>query len=113
MQFQLCVIDDGKGFATGNEMAAIDAFNQQLIDAKQWVLAGGLAGPDQSILIDNTGSELSIARDSLMPPTPYYAGFWILELDDLETAEDLAVAASKVCNRRIELRRFLSLEDVQ
>lgn len=113
MQFQLCVIDDGHGFATDQEMADISALNQRMMDDGQLVFAGGLAGPDQSFMIDNRGDEPLIEAISLMAPTPYYAGFWIIEVADGDVARELALSASRACNRRIELRRFLTLDEVE
>ena len=36
----------------------------------------------------------------------YIAGFWIIEASDLDVALKLAAEASKVCDRKIEVRPF-------
>jgi hypothetical protein len=38
----------------------------------------------------------------------YLAGFWIIEAPDLDVALKLAAEGSKACNRKIEVRPFLS-----
>jgi hypothetical protein len=35
-----------------------------------------------------------------------FSGLWIIDVADAETAEKLAFAASKACNRKVELRPF-------
>ena len=107
MRFQLCVIDDGRGLASDDEMATISAFNERMAEAGYREFAGGLAGPDHSLLIDNRSGVPEIEVASLMAPIPYYAGFWIINVPDVSVAQELAIEASKVCNRRIELREFL------
>ena len=57
MQYLVSVIDDTTGSATGNEMAAIDAFNDRLRADGQWVFAAGLASPSTATVIDNRGEE--------------------------------------------------------
>ena len=112
MQFQLCVIDDGVGLATPEEMEAISAFNERMADAGQRVLAGGLASPSESIMVDHRGSSPIVTQESLMPELPYYAGFWVVDVSDFETVRQLSIEASRACNRRIEIRRFLTREDI-
>jgi hypothetical protein len=56
MKYLVSVIfDDTAGLATPDEMAAIDAFNDQLQAEGHWVFAGGLAGPSTATVIDNRG----------------------------------------------------------
>src|SRR6202030_4815426 len=46
MQYLVSVINDTAGLATPDEMAAIDAFNDDRLMAEgHWVFAGGLAAP--------------------------------------------------------------------
>jgi hypothetical protein len=84
MQYLVSVIDDttdelGRtGIATSAEMAAIDVFNDRLIAEGHWVFAGGLALPGTATVIDNRGEEAIFTE------------------------------GSKACNRKIEVRPFLS-----
>jgi hypothetical protein len=34
----------------------------------------------------------------------YFSGFWIVKVDSLETAQQLAAEGSRACNRKVELR---------
>lgn len=42
MRYLISVIDDTTNSATGDEMAAIDQFNERLRTNGHWVFAGGL-----------------------------------------------------------------------
>jgi hypothetical protein len=101
------VIDDTSGSASGDEMTAIDAFNDSLQADGHWVMAAGIAAPSHAEVIDGRHGHESIRAGSLFDGTEYFSGFWIVETDDLETARRLASAGSRACNRRVELRPFL------
>jgi hypothetical protein len=102
------VINDSTDLATAEEMAAIDVFNEQIIAEGHWVFAGGLGGPDSATVIDNRGGEAMVTDGPFLESKEYLVGFWILEADDLDVALRLATEASKACNRKVEVRPFLS-----
>lgn len=106
LKFVVFVIDQVSNSAAGDEMARIDAFNEKLESASQLVLAVGIAGPDASTLIDNRDGTASVAAGSLNSED-FYSGFWLIEADNAEQAEKLALEASLACNRRVELRPLL------
>jgi len=106
-RFMIFVIDDLSGSGTPEEMAAINVFNDELRAHGQWIFAGGLSSPENGNVIDNrrdanisTGKPLFAAREN-------YSGFWLIEATDVETAQRLAFAGSKACNRKVELRPLL------
>ena len=106
MKFLISVIDDLSNSGTPNEMVEIDKFNDELRANGQWVFAWGLQEPESATVIDNrddanlsTGKPLFAAKEN-------FSGLWIIEAADAETAEKLAFAASKACNRKVELRPF-------
>jgi hypothetical protein len=107
MQYLLSVIDDGTGLATPTEEADIDAFNERLRAERQWVFAGGLGSPDPATVIDNRGNEAIITDGPFIESKEYLAGFWIIEVADLDVALALGAEGSKACNRKIEVRPFL------
>jgi hypothetical protein len=107
MKYLLSVIDDRTGSATSTEMAAIDAFNEWLQSQGHWVLAGGLESPVSATVIDNRGPQTVSSAGPFLESTEYLSGFWIIEAADREVAFELAVAGSKACNQRIEVRSFL------
>ena len=107
MQYLVSVIDDGTGLATPTEDAAIDAFNDRLKAEGHWVFAGGLAAPSSATVIDNRGEEAMFIDGPFLESKEYLAGFWIIEVADLDVALRLAAEGSKACNRKIEVRPFL------
>ena len=106
MQYLVSVIHDQPGLATPDEMAAIDAFNDRLQAEGHWVFAGGLASPSAATVVDNRDGE-AVFTDGPFVESEFLAGFWILEVPDLDVALKLATAGSRACNRRIEVRPFL------
>jgi hypothetical protein len=107
MQYLVSVIDDKTGSATPDEMAAIDAFNDQLEAEGHWVFAGGLAAPSSATVIDNRGAEPMFTDGPFLESKEYIAGFWVIEAADLDVALKLAAEGSKHCNRKVEVRPFL------
>jgi hypothetical protein len=108
MQYLTSVIDDGTGPATPKEDAAIDAFNDRLQAEGHWVFAGGLASPSTATVIDNRDGQALFTDGPFVESKEYLAGFWIIEAPDLDVALKLAAEGSKACNRKIEVRPFLS-----
>ena len=106
MQYLVSVIHDAAGLATPEENAAINTFNDQLQAEGHWVFAGGLAAPSSATVIDNRGGEAMFTDGPFVESKEFLAGFWILEAPDLDVALKLAAEASKVCDRKIEVRPF-------
>ena len=108
MQYLVSVIADTAGLATPDEMAAIDAFNDDRLKAEgHWVFAGGLGSPSSATVIDNRGGEAVLTDGPFLESKEYLAGFWIIEAADLDVALKLAAEGSKACNRKVEVRPFL------
>jgi hypothetical protein len=105
--YLISVLDDVTNSATGDEMPAIDAFNEQLRADGHWVFAGGLASPSAATVIDNRGEEPLFTDGPFLESKEYLAGFWVMEAPDLDVALKLAAEGSKACNRRVEVRPFL------
>jgi hypothetical protein len=107
MQYLVSVIHDSADFATPDEMAAIDVFNDRLQAEGYWVFAGGLGSPDPATVVDNRGTETMITDGPFLESKEYMVGFWVLEAPDLDVALKLAAEGSKACNRKVEVRPFL------
>jgi hypothetical protein len=107
MQYLVSVLHDTTDSATAEEMAAIDAFNEQLEAEGHWVFAGGLASPSTATVIDNRDGEALFTDGPFLESKEYLAGFWIIEAPDLDVALKLAAEGSKHCNRKVEVRPFL------
>lgn len=107
MKYFLSVIDDKSNSATGDEMAAIDAFNDGLVSDGHWVFAAGLGSPSSATVIDNRDGKALFTDGPYIESREYVAGFWIIEVLDLDEALRLAADGSKACNRKVEVRPFL------
>lgn len=107
MQYLVSVIDDRSRSATPGEMVAIDAFNERVKAAGNWVFAGGLAAPSAATVIDNRGDEPLLTDGPFAESKEWVAGLWIFEAPDLDAALALAAEGSRSCNRRVEVRPFL------
>ena len=107
MQYLVSVIDDTAGLATPDEMVAIDAFNDRLVAEGHWVFAGGLASPSSATVVDNRSDEPLFTDGPFVESKEYLAGVWVWEAPDLDVALKLAAEASKICDRKIEVRPFL------
>lgn len=106
MRFVIFVIDTESGSGTGDEVAAIDAFNARLQTAGQLIMAEGLASPRASTVIDNRGGAGLVTPGPLHDTERYVSGFWIIEAADRDAALALAAEGSRACNRVVELRPF-------
>ena len=110
MQYLVSVINDTADLATPDEEAAIDVFNDRLMADGHWVFAGGLGSPSSATVIDNRGEEAMFTDGPFLESKEYLVGFWIIEAADLDVALKLAAEGSRACNRKVEVRPFLSPE---
>jgi hypothetical protein len=101
------VIDDLTNSGTPSEMEAIDSFNDQLRANGQWIFAGGLAAPSTANVIDNRAGAGVETGKPLFGAAENFSGFWLIEAASSDVARELALAGSKACNRKVELRPLL------
>ncbi len=107
MRFIIAVIDDKGRSASGNEIEAIDAFNDKLEAGGHWIFACGIEAPDHSQVIDNR-LDAGISNPGPLHDTlEFMSGFWLINAPDAETAQALAAEGSKACNRKVELRPLI------
>lgn len=107
MRFIIFVIDRADNSGSGDEMVAIDAFNEMLEANGHWIYAAGIGAPGSATQIDNRNGLGRVASGSLSEGVEHYSGFWLIKADSPEQALDLAKQGSKACNRKVELRPFL------
>lgn len=103
----IAVLDRATGTASGDEMTAIDAFNERLRAGGHWIMAAGLGSPDTATVIDAREGEPQVTSGPFQASEVYVSGFWVIDAPDQETALRLATEGSKACNRRVEVRPFL------
>jgi hypothetical protein len=106
-QYLISVLHDTTDSATAEEMAAIDAFNEQLQAEGHWVFAGGLASPSTATVVDGRDGEAVFTDGPYVESKEHVVGFWIMEAADLDVALKLAGEGSKACNRKVEVRPIL------
>ena len=106
MQYLVSVIDDKSSPGSSDRRPAISEFNERLIADGYWVFAGGLADPDAATVIDNRGEQPMLSDGPFVESKEYLAGVWVWEAPDLDVALELAAEASRVCDRKIEVRPF-------
>lgn len=107
MQYLISVIDDQSNSASGDEMAAIDVFNDRLQSEGHWIFAGGLGSPSNATVIDNRGGANLITHGPFIESKEYLSGFWIITAPNFDVALKLATEGSNACNRKVEIRPFL------
>ena len=105
MRFLISVIATKTSPAhTPEEIKAINDFNDKIEDAGQRLFACGIDSPEKAIVFDSrNGAEISIPGPH-QSSAEYFSGFWIVKVDSLATAQQLAAEGSKACNRKVELR---------
>ena len=106
MRFLIAVIDDQTNSASGDEIAAIDAFNEQLQANDNWIIACGIYEPEKAVVIDNRAGAGVFTDGPLHNVAEYMSGFWLIKADSDEQARELAAQGSKACNRKVELRKL-------
>ncbi|MDP1792565.1 MAG: YciI family protein [Acidimicrobiales bacterium] len=85
---------------------AVDKFNNQIMEAGQWVFGGGLNPPDTATVVDNTKGDLVVTDGPFAESKEQLGGFWVIEAKDLDEAMDLAKQASVACKNPVEVRPF-------
>jgi hypothetical protein len=110
-QYMLSVIHDpDQAMPEGEDLmqvfADVEAVNQTIKAAGQWVFGGGLEHPSSATVVDNTGAKVSITDGPYVETKEMLGGFWVVELPDLDAALELAERASKACRGPVEVRPF-------
>jgi len=106
MQYLVSVIDDKSSPGRTDRQPAISEFNDRLIAEGYWVFAGGLADTGSATVVDNRGEQVVLTDGPFVESKEYLAGVWVWDVPDLDVALRLAGEASKVCDRKIEVRPF-------
>ena len=106
MQYLVSVIDDKSNPGSTDRQPGISEFNERLIAEGYWVFAGGLADTDTATVVDNRGEQAVLTDGPFVESKEYLAGVWVWDVPDLDVALKLATEASKVCDRKIEVRPF-------
>lgn len=107
MRYIIFVIDGPGNPANSDEMKLIDAFNEKLQNNGHWITAAGIRPGSAATVIDNRENKGAMSAGSLFDAPEYYSGFWLIEADSDEIAQQLAMEGSFACNRKVELRPYI------
>lgn len=83
---------------------AVDAFNQEITAAGQWVFGAGLQHPKTAKIVDGVKGNDTVTDGPYLEAKEHLGGFWIVEAASLEEAQDLARRGSEACAGVVELR---------
>lgn len=101
---------DGVGATPEEDMqeavAAVNRFNEKMMDSGQWVFGGGLHPPDTATVVRNDGDQVVVTDGPFAETKEQLGGFWILKAPDLDAALELAAEASQACKAPVEVRPF-------
>jgi hypothetical protein len=84
----------------------VDAINEEIKAKGAWVFGGGLHPADTATVVHATGGDVVTTDGPFAETKEQLGGFWVVQLDDLDTALELAGRASAACRGRIEVRPF-------
>ncbi|MFP5317694.1 MAG: YciI family protein [Acidimicrobiia bacterium] len=101
---------EGQELPAADEVATIyadvDALNKELQDAGVWVFAGGLHEASTATVVRQQDGEV-ITTDGPFPEAKeQLGGFWVIKVDDLDTALAWARKATVACRGPVEVRPF-------
>jgi hypothetical protein len=88
--------------------AAVDAFNQKMMDSGKWVFGGGLELPDTATTVRLQEGDTVLTDGPYSETKEFLGGFWVLELADLDEALALGREAAVACKGDVEVRPFQS-----
>ena len=83
--------------------ARLDALNEEIRAAGQWVFTGGLHSPDASTVVRPGGL---VTDGPYVEGKEFVGGFWIVDAPDLDAALEWARRAAAATTLPIEVRPF-------
>ena len=86
--------------------ADVDALNEEIKAAGQWVFGGGLMPADSATVVRSVDGSVTVTDGPYLETKEMFGGFWIVELPDLDAALDLAKRATVACRIPVEVRPF-------
>jgi hypothetical protein len=94
--------------AEGEQMARdIDALNEEMEAAGVRKFVGGLHYPENVwSLRPQADGEIMMTNDLYLRTDEHVAGFWVLELADMDAALEWARKAVAACRAPVEVRQF-------
>jgi hypothetical protein len=93
--------------------ADLDVLYERMTAAGAFVFQGGLLPAQSATVVGQSGGDFLITDGPYAETKEHLAGFWIIDVPDLETALEWAKLTTVAQQRRIEVRPFFdgSLDD--
>lgn len=85
-------------------VAAVGAFNEELTAAGGWVFAAGLQPLDTATTFRFNGTDVTVTDGPFAEAKEHMGGFWVIDVEDLDTAMDWARKATTACQDVVEVR---------
>jgi hypothetical protein len=85
---------------------AIDALNDEMVAAGVRVFVGGLHRVHTAVALVAEGGEVMARPGAYLPGAEHVAGFWVLDVADLEEALNWGRKAVVACDAPVEVRAF-------
>ena len=84
----------------------VSAFNEELQAAGAWVSAGGLQTASSATVVRAADGGVSMTDGPFAETKEQMGGFYVIDVDDFDTALDWAGKATVACGAPIEVRPF-------
>lgn len=108
MRYIISVIDTmTRSPHSPEEIAAIDAINEEMVQHGYRVLAAGIDSPEKAEVFDFRTGSSSVTSGPLVKSPEFFSGIWIVDVPNESVARELAEKGSRACNRKVELRPLL------
>jgi hypothetical protein len=91
--------------------AAVEAFNREVMDAGQWVFAGGLLPADTATVVRAQGGKVVTTDGPFAETKEQLGGFWVIKAADLDEALAIAARGSQACRGPVEVRPFQDMPE--
>ena len=82
----------------------VEVLNQEMTERRIWLFVGGLQPARMATVVRSTAGETSMTDGPYAESKEQMAGFWVIEVADIDAALEWAGKAATACERTIELR---------
>jgi Uncharacterized protein conserved in bacteria len=87
-------------------LARTGAINDEMKEQGVWVFAGGLRPPETATVVRARDGAVTTTDGPFVETKEHLAGFWVIEVADLDAALAWAEKATTACRAPIEVRPF-------
>ncbi len=91
-------------------MEEMDKLNAEIRTTGSWVFGGALHAPSKATVVRGYGGEVLTTDGPFVEAKEHLGGFYVLDVEDLDTAVDWAAKTSALIGKPIEVRPFMNAE---